>query len=120
MESVRGSNASVHVGCFNTDHFSLLAKDPERSPKYAGTGAAASMLSNRLSWFYDLKGPSLTIDTACSSSMVALDLACQALQNGTSDMASVTDWIHHCVHLLTYYLDIRGLLGAAILYSALT
>lgn len=67
---------------------SLIAKDPERMPKYAGTGVAASMLSNRLSWFYDLKGPSLTIDTACSSSMVALDLACQSLQNGTSNMAS--------------------------------
>ena len=57
-------------------------------PKYTGTGGASSMLSNRLSWFLDLKGPSLTIDTACSSSMVALDVACQALRNGESNMVS--------------------------------
>ena len=88
MRSILGSNTSVHTGSFNTDFTSLIAKDPEHMPKYTGTGAAASMLSNRLSWFYDLKGPSMTIDTACSSSMVALDLACSALQNGTSNMAS--------------------------------
>lgn len=58
-------------------------------PKYTGTGGAPSMLSNRLSWFFDLRGPSLTLDTACSSSMVALDLACQALQSGQSDMGLV-------------------------------
>ncbi|MCJ1395075.1 hypothetical protein MMC18_007956 [Xylographa bjoerkii] len=61
MTSILGSNTSVHTGCFNTDFLSLISKDPERMPKYTGTGAAASMLSNRLSWFYDLKGPNMTI-----------------------------------------------------------
>lgn len=91
MKSIRRSNAFVAVGCFNIDHLSLLAQNPERSHKYVGTGAAASMLSNRLSWLYDLKELSLTIDTACFRSMVALNMACQALQNGTFDVTRVTN-----------------------------
>ena len=86
METLHGSNTSVHIGCFNTDYTSIASKDPDQMPKYTGTGGAASILSNRLSWFFDLNGPSLTIDTACSSSMVALDVACQGLRNGQSDM----------------------------------
>lgn len=43
------------------------------------------MMSNRLSWFYDLRGPSLTLDTACSSSLVALDLAVQNLRSSTAE-----------------------------------
>lgn len=43
------------------------------------------MMSNRLSWFYDLRGASLTLDTACSSSLVALSLACQNIRNSRSD-----------------------------------
>lgn len=54
----------------------------------SATGASHSMLSNRLSWFYDLKGSSVTLDTACSSSLVGLHLGCQSLLHGESDMAS--------------------------------
>ena len=45
-----------------------------------------AMLANRVSWFFDLKGPSLNLDSACSSSMMALDLACQGLWNHNSSM----------------------------------
>lgn len=55
---------------------------------YASTGCGASMLANRLSWFYDLQGPSLMVDTACSSSLVGLHLACQELRAGKSKMVS--------------------------------
>lgn len=48
------------------------------------------MLSNRLSWFYNLRGPSLTVETACSSSLVACHLAAQSLDNHESSMALVT------------------------------
>lgn len=49
---------------------------------YEGTGNGSAMISNRLSWFFDLKGPSLSLDTACSSSLVALHLACQSIRSG--------------------------------------
>jgi acyl transferase domain-containing protein len=52
--------------------------------KYEGTGNGAALISNRISWFFDLKGPSLSLDTACSSSLVALHLACQSLRSGES------------------------------------
>jgi acyl transferase domain-containing protein len=48
------------------------------------------MHSSRVSWFFDLKGPSATIDTACSSSMAALHLGCQGLRTGETEMAVIT------------------------------
>ena len=53
------------------------------------TGNTLSLISNRVSYIFDLKGPSLTIDTACSSSLVALDYAAQDLKSGRIDTAIV-------------------------------
>jgi acyl transferase domain-containing protein len=46
-----------------------------------------AMQANRISHFFDLRGPSFTVDTACSSSLVALHSACQSLRSGESSMA---------------------------------
>ena len=54
--------------------------------KYIATGTGTAMLSNRLSWFYDFKGPSITLDTACSSSLNACHLACSSLRNKEANM----------------------------------
>jgi acyl transferase domain-containing protein len=49
---------------------------------YRFTGTGASILANRISYFFDLHGPSMTIDTACSSTLVALHEACRAVHMG--------------------------------------
>lgn len=86
MEQIDDTNTSVHAGCFTADYMVLTVKDPDRMPKYTATGMTNSMLSNRISSFFNLKGPSVTVDTACSSSLVALSQACDCLKNGDSSM----------------------------------
>ena len=56
---------------------------------FQATGCAAALMSNRLSYYFDFRGPSFTIDTACSSSLSALHLACQSLKNGETTSAIV-------------------------------
>lgn len=85
-----GSNTSVFVSGFNHDHLAMLNTDPETTMKYKPTGTTNSLLSNRVSWFFDFKAPSITLDTACSSSMVATHLACQSLRFGESKMVRYT------------------------------
>ncbi|KZF20978.1 hypothetical protein L228DRAFT_284065 [Xylona heveae TC161] len=89
MEDFAGSDTSCYVGSFSRDYYEIIDRDPETAPLYSVTGNGAAILSNRISYFYDLKGPSLTLDTACSSSLVALHLACQSLRTGESHRAIV-------------------------------
>ncbi|KAI9842656.1 MAG: Type I Iterative PKS [Sclerophora amabilis] len=89
LDKVFGSKTSVYTGCFTDDYKMMVFKDTETLPKYAATGLAVTMLANRLSWFFNLTGPSVNLDSACSSSMMALDLACQGLRNRDSTMALV-------------------------------
>ena len=89
LERASGSNTSVHTGCFTDDYKLQLLKDPDQIPKYAATGASLAMLANRLSWFFNLTGPSMNIDSACSSSGIALDHGCQLLRSKECDMSLV-------------------------------
>ncbi|KAJ2997560.1 hypothetical protein NUW58_g619 [Xylaria curta] len=89
MEKASGSATGVYVGSFGYDYMIQLYRDPEAPPKYAAVGVGLSMLANRLSWFYNFRGPSIGLDTACSSAATALDLACQTLKNGSCDMCLV-------------------------------
>lgn len=86
MERVAGSKTGVYTGSFADDYKMMMIRDLEALPKYAATGGAMTLLANRLSWFFNFGGPSVNLDTACSSSMIALDIACQGLRNGDSTM----------------------------------
>lgn len=88
IATIVGSRTAVYATGFNVDHAALLNMDPETSLKYKPQGATNSIISGRVSWFYDLKGPCMTIDTACSSTLVALHLACTSLRMGESNMVS--------------------------------
>ena len=87
IEGLRGSSTAVMVGLMGDDWAGLIYRDLESLPKYTATGVSRSVMSNRLSYCFDWRGPSMTIDTACSSSMVAVHLAIQSLRNGESQLA---------------------------------
>ncbi|CZR50579.1 uncharacterized protein PAC_00453 [Phialocephala subalpina] len=89
VHDIAGTKTSVYVGCFTNDFESVGGRDPFGGPFYAATGYGSSMLSNRISWFFDLRGPSLTVDTACSSSLYAVHLACQSLRLGKSKLSII-------------------------------
>lgn len=84
MEDLRGSSTAVYVGMMHRDFLDNQNYDLDAMNMYAATGTAASILSNRVSYFFDWHGPSMTIDTACSSSLVAVHHAIQQLRTGSS------------------------------------
>ncbi|MGY4708077.1 polyketide synthase Pks13 [Mycolicibacterium sp. CBM1] len=87
--SLRGSNVAVYIGASNNDYQFLAVADPTTAHPYAITGTTSSIIANRVSYFYDFRGPSMAIDTACSSSLVAAHQGVQALRSGEADMAVV-------------------------------
>ncbi|KAJ5728671.1 uncharacterized protein N7483_003179 [Penicillium malachiteum] len=88
-ESLAGRNVGVFCGGNFADYELRNLRDIETCPQFQATGNAPSLQSNRISYFFDLQGPSVTIDTACSSSLVALHYAVQSLRSGESKEALV-------------------------------
>ncbi|TAM03956.1 MAG: type I polyketide synthase, partial [Paraburkholderia sp.] len=86
-QDMRGCNCAVYVGAASTDYANRSMDDLNSVDPYSATGNTLSIASNRISYLFDLRGPSMTIDTACSSSLVALHQAVSALQSGDVDMA---------------------------------
>ena len=85
--SLRGTPTAVFVGISSSDYAYRLIDDLAALDGPGATGNAASIAANRLSWFLDLRGPSMAIDTACSSSLVAFHQACQTIRSGESTVA---------------------------------
>ncbi|MEU4526420.1 beta-ketoacyl synthase N-terminal-like domain-containing protein [Amycolatopsis sp. NPDC024027] len=84
--SLRGSRTGVFTGIATHDygHLTMTGGSPDL---WTATGAAGSIAANRLSYVYDLRGPSMAVDTACSSSLVAVHHAVRALRDGDADLA---------------------------------
>ncbi|PYH78069.1 polyketide synthase [Aspergillus uvarum CBS 121591] len=111
MDEVAGSKTSVMAGSFCNDYHAIQTKDTLNLPKTATMGSSQSMIANRISWFFDLRGPSATVDTACSSSLMAVDLACQSLWSGNATMGIALGCNVILAPEMTIGLDNLGLLS---------
>ncbi len=87
--SLAGREVGVYIGVSALDHANLFGGDPGSIESHFMTGNTLSIVANRISYLYDLKGPSFIVDTACSSSLVAVDRAIADLQSGRIDTAIV-------------------------------
>ena len=81
----KGSETGCYVGLMNHDYSTLQTR--ESMTNHTSAGSAGSIAANRISFALDLRGPSMVVDTACSSAMVAIHLAAEALRSGSIGMA---------------------------------
>jgi acyl transferase domain-containing protein/aryl carrier-like protein len=89
-EQLAGSNTGVFIGGFTLDYqlmqnFGVYSRYELQT--HSATGMMMTMLSNRISYVFGFHGPSMTVDTACSGSLVAVHLACQSIWNGEIPLA---------------------------------
>ncbi|TRW82359.1 acyltransferase domain-containing protein [Mycolicibacterium sp. 018/SC-01/001] len=85
--SLRHTQTGVFAAACLGEYGYLSTTDLGDVDSWSGTGGALSIIANRVSYYFDFRGPSMTIDTACSSSLVTIHLACQSLRAGDSDLA---------------------------------
>jgi acyl transferase domain-containing protein/pimeloyl-ACP methyl ester carboxylesterase/short-subunit dehydrogenase/acyl carrier protein len=82
-DRLAGSQTGVFVGIYNNDYAHLQHEDDA----YSAIGSSLGVASGRLSYTFDFHGPSLLVDTLCSSSLVAVHLACQSLRRQECQLA---------------------------------
>ncbi|WP_306215900.1 polyketide synthase, partial [Actinoplanes sp. RD1] len=88
VDAIAGSDAGVFVGQLGADYWNKQLTDGDELNLYGMTGAASrAVMSGRLSYAFDLRGPSFTVDTACSSALVAVHTAVQSLRAGECSLA---------------------------------
>ena len=88
-ESLKGSRTAVFSASMLEDYSRMVAMDPENAERTAVTGSSvACIIPNRISWFFDLRGPSVHVNTACSGSLTAVDMACKTLESGDASCVS--------------------------------
>ncbi len=86
-EALAGSATGVYVGIGNVDYARVCFPDERSINAYYAIGYSLCFASNRISNFLDLRGPSISLDTGCSSSLFAIHLACQGLRSGETNLA---------------------------------
>ncbi|XP_050030055.2 fatty acid synthase-like [Dermacentor andersoni] len=88
-DTLRKRNIGVFIGNSSSESYDAFRKDPKKVDSYLFLGCSRAMFSNRISYSLDVQGPSMTIDTACSSAMVVLNEAVVALRSGRCEAAIV-------------------------------
>jgi len=105
-----GSNSGVFVGIETQDYFHLTTDPLEQGNLYTSTGGAMSVAAGRLAYILGLHGPTLSVDTSCSASLVAVHLACQSLRLGECELALAGGVsLTLTPHLLVLSAQLRGL-----------
>ncbi len=102
---LKGSDTGVFIGASGSDYSKLLQDAGVEVEAHYGTGSSLAVLANRISYFFDFSGPSILIDTGCSSSLVAVHTAVQSLRRGECSMALVggVNLICHSANSMAYY-----------------
>ncbi len=87
--AIAGTDAGIFVGVHghSADYQAMQFEDPATLDAYAGPGTAHDMIGARLAYWLDLHGPAVTVNTACSSSLTAVHLACRSLRAGDCSIA---------------------------------
>ena len=85
--AVKGTSCGVFIGISSADYSYRFAEDLGAIDSTVATGNTASIAANRISYVFDLRGPSMALDTACSSSLVAFHQACQSILSNESSLA---------------------------------
>jgi acyl transferase domain-containing protein len=83
----RAQDTGVFIGVYNSDYLLLQVAAGFKPDVYTGPGNSHSIVANRISYTFDLRGPSIAVDTACSSSLLAIHLACQSLRQQECETA---------------------------------
>ncbi|XP_046556089.1 6-deoxyerythronolide-B synthase EryA2, modules 3 and 4-like [Haliotis rubra] len=86
-QQIAGQKVGVYIGSMTVDYGDLISTKSQDVTNHTVTGQARAIISNRVSYVFNLTGPSMTIDTACSSSIVALHQAGLALRAGDCSIA---------------------------------
>jgi acyl transferase domain-containing protein len=89
LEQLAGTTTACFVGSFTSDFQQMSFKEPDFRHSYAATGVDPGIISNRISHVFNLHGPSITVNTACSSSIYAMHNACNSLRNNECSAAVV-------------------------------
>ncbi|UJR12906.1 hypothetical protein I4U23_017080 [Adineta vaga] len=88
IEKMHGSQTSVHIGQFSTDHaYTSLRMEPEYRSRFHGPNSLLYNAAARLSYHFNLQGPNVSLDVACSSSLEAVHMAVQTLRTKEANMA---------------------------------
>lgn len=87
--SMSDTKTGVYIATFNNNFEELINKGEEDIQAHYSTGTSSSIIPNRLSYWFNFRGPSVQVDTACSGSITALDIACQAIRSKKCNMALV-------------------------------
>ena len=89
VSDLSGTKTGVFVGASAKDYIDVMAENQSSLDGFSASGNSHSILANRISFLFNLRGPSAPLDTACSSSLVALHRAIESIHTGSSDMAIV-------------------------------